>query len=91
MITITETKTTLYKNPTTKTTYIVNDVSSQAVTEKEHQLTTNENTVEWFRRLGGSESVQKSYTCNGYVVTKLVSTSPDRQTKVVREFKFKSN
>jgi N-acetyl-anhydromuramyl-L-alanine amidase AmpD len=46
--------------------------------------------ISFFRRLGGSESVQRAYTCYGYKVDKLTSTSPDKQTKVIREFNFKS-
>ena len=46
--------------------------------------------MSWFRRLGGSETAQRSYTCYGYVIYKLTSSSPDRQTKSVREFNFYS-
>jgi len=31
-----------------------------------------------FRRLGGSETITRSYTCRGYNVVKLVSKSPSR-------------
>jgi len=86
MITLTET--TLTKNPNTKTTYIVDTVEVVEVTEKQHELTTNEDTIKWFRGLGGSETVQRSYTFNGYVVTKLVSISPNKQTKVIRDYKI---
>jgi hypothetical protein len=88
MTTITLTETRLSKNPNTKTTYIVDKVEVKEVTEEQHNLTTNDDTVKWFRRLGGKETVQRGYTFNGYVVTKLVSTSPDKQTKVIREYKF---
>jgi len=88
IITLTETR--LTKNPNTKTTYIVDSKEVETVTEKQHKLTTCDDTVKWFRRLGGSETVQRSYTIEGYLVTKLTSLSPDRQTKVIREYKFKS-
>ena len=80
-ITLTETRFT--KNPNTKTTYIV---ESNEVTQKQHDLTTNDDTCKGFRRIGGSETKQMNYTCLGYVCTKLTSISPDRQTKVVREY-----
>ena len=86
-ITLTQTK--LVKNPNTKTTYLVDSIETSEVTEREHQLATCDDTVKWFRRLGGSESVQRAYTCRGYVVVKVVSTSPDRQNKTIREYKFK--
>ena len=88
IITLTETR--LTKNPNTKTTYVVDSKEIETVTEKQHKLTTCEDTVKWFRRLGGSETVQRSYTSAGYLVTKLTSVSPDRQTKVIREYKFKT-
>lgn len=88
IITLTETR--LTKNPKTKTTYIQESRKVTEVTERQHRLTTCDDTVKWFRRLGGSETVTRSYTSAGYVVTKLVSTSPDKQTKVIREFNFKS-
>ena len=88
IITLTETK--LIKNPNTKTTYIVESKEVKEVTEKEHRLCTNDDTVKWFRRLGGSETVERSYTSAGYLVTKLTSTSPDKQNKTVREYSFKT-
>ena len=90
MYTIELTTTKLVKNPNTKTTYIVESKEVETITDKEHNLITCDNTVKWFRRLGGSESLQRSYTCAGYKVYKLTSTSPDKQNKIVREFKFKT-
>ena len=87
---LTETK--LYKNPNTKTTYIQDKQTREEITTREYRNITSADTLKFFRRLGGTESAQRSYTCAGYVagyvVTKLTSTSPDRQNKTVREFKF---
>ena len=88
-ITITLTETRYIKNPDTKTTYVEVEKEVKEVTEREHYLYFD--SVKFFRRLGGKESITRSYTCNGYVGTKLISTSPDKQTKVIREFNFKSN
>lgn len=88
IITLTETE--FIKNPSTKTTYIQVSNETKEINEKEYFLTVNDNTIKYFRRLGGRETVTKGYTCAGYKVVKVVSTSPDRQTKVVREYKFKS-
>jgi len=85
---IVETKTKLEKNPNTKTTYIELSKEVKDVTEREHGLTTSDDTCKWFRRLGGSETKTMAYTCNGYVCVKLVSSSPDRQSKTVREYEF---
>jgi len=89
MIQITLTETRLSKNPNTKTTYIVESNKVETITEKQHFLYFD--SVKFFRKLGGSESITNSYTCSGYVGTKLVSISPDKQTKVIREFKFTSS
>lgn len=88
MYTIQLTETTQERNPNTKTTYITTEVNKEVLTDKQYNSITSENTIKWFRRLGGSESVQRAYTCAGYKVCKLISKSPDRQTKVIREFKF---
>lgn len=42
----------------------------------------------FFKNLGGSEVLQRSYTCVGYVVTKITSKSPERDVKTVRKFNF---
>ena len=43
----------------------------------------------FFRSLGGYERATKTYTTAGYIVTSLVSISPDRSTKIVRSVKVK--
>ena len=86
-IILTETK--LTKNPNTKTTYIVDSKEVKTIDKETFDKITNDDTIKWFRRLGGSESVERGYTYEGYVVTKLTSTSPDKQRKTIREFNFK--
>ena len=46
-------------------------------------------TQRFFRNLGGYERATKTYTAAGYIVTSLVSISPDRTTKIVRTIKVK--
>ena len=89
MYTIELTITKQVKNPNTKTTYKNESIEVKTITDKEYHLITNNDTVKWFRRLGGSESLQRAYTCAGYKVYKLTSISPDKQNKTIREFKFK--
>jgi hypothetical protein len=88
MYTIQLTKTNQIKNPNTKTTYLNESVEVKTITDKEYDLITSNDTVKFFRRLGGSESLQRGYTCAGYKVYKLTSTSPDKQNRTIREFKF---
>lgn len=56
--------------------------------EDKHRKITENDTLRWFRRLGGSEYAERSYTPVGYIVTRLVSTNPDRTVRVVRKFKI---
>lgn len=76
------------KNPNTKTTYLLESEEQREIKEKEHDLLTNDKVCKSFRSAGGSESKIYSYTCNGYKVTKLTSTSPDKTIKIVRNFEF---
>lgn len=89
MIQITLTTTEQRKNPNTKTSYITIETESKVIDSKQHGLITNEDTCKWFRRLGGSETKTMAYTCDGYKCVKLISTSPDRDIKKIREFNFK--
>lgn len=42
----------------------------------------------FFRRLGGSVTQQKSYTCYGYKVVRDIATSLNKETKTIRKFNF---
>jgi hypothetical protein len=88
MKTITMLRTELIKNPNTKTTYILKSEETENITPEFYHNMTSQDTQKAFRRLGGSETATKSYTCSGYNVTKLTSTSPDREKKIIRTFKF---
>ena len=44
--------------------------------------------VPWFRNLGGTETVTKEATINGYRTTKIVSTSPNEKQRTIYEFTF---
>ena len=85
---ITMKSTKLEKNPNTKTTYLEVSTSKSVITKKQYHLITNDDTLKAFRRLGGSEHAERNYTCNGYNVTRLISTSPNKRTKHIREFSF---
>lgn len=70
----------------TKTVYITTETKENEITEEQYNNYLS--SCSFFRRLGGSETVTKSYTSRGYKPVKLVSVSPDRSEKVIREFKF---
>lgn len=76
------------KNPNTKTTYIKEVEKIKEISLEQYENITSKDTLKWFRRLGGSETATKTYTKKGYKTVKLTSSSPDKQTKIVRTFKF---
>lgn len=76
------------KNPNTKTTYIKESEETKEISLEQYENITSKDTLRWFRRLGGSETAIKTYTNIGYKTVKLTSSSPDKQIKVVRTFKF---
>tara|TARA_Y100001937_G_C7054552_1_gene300788 strand:- start:527 stop:796 length:270 start_codon:yes stop_codon:yes gene_type:complete len=88
MTKIVMTQINLTKNPDTKTTYLVDKEVTEEITPTQYRNITSNDTLKWFRRLGGSETAQRSHTCRGYNITTLTSTSPDKQSKTIRHFKF---
>lgn len=78
----------LVKNPNTKTTYLEESRSVEEITETQYKNICSDDTLKCFRRWGGSESAERGYTCRGYRVVKLTSTSPNKQSKTIREFNF---
>jgi len=74
------------KNPNTKTTYILRETETEEISEQQYINIID--SASFFRRLGGSVSQQRAYTCYGYKVVKDTATSPDKQTKTVRTFNF---
>ena len=81
-------KITLEKNPNTKTTYVEVENTFETISKEQYNNITNDTNLRWFRRLGGSETSIKGYTCRGYLTTKLISKSPTKETKIIRTFKF---
>lgn len=72
--------------PGTKTAYALDKVEEDEFTE--HQYDNYVDAAPFFRRLGGSEYVERSYTCQGYKAFRITSKSPDRQEKRVARFYF---
>ena len=59
-------------------------ITTEKVTKKQWERITHPNNCSFFRRLGGSETLTRCYTSQGFIPVQLVSTSPDRQVKKVR-------
>ena len=65
------------------------EVEMTTIDQETYDNIFSKKTQAFFRKLGGYERATKSYTTAGYIVTNLVSISPDRTTKIVRSIKVK--
>ena len=79
MIILTETRHKKGEQSTTK---------KEIITKRQFNNITSDETLKWFRRFGGSETAQRGYTSQGYNVYRLISRSPSRDCKTVRDFNF---
>ena len=70
----------------TKTAWTETESDTQDFTEQQYKNCVDASP--FFRRLGGSETVTKGFTRQGFLVIRIVSKSPDRTMKTVREFDF---
>jgi len=86
MLKITQERITYELKEGTKNAWRETERKTADYTEEQHR-----NFVEaapFFRRLGGSETLTRSYTPAGYKVVQVISKSPDRTVKKVTNFKF---
>jgi hypothetical protein len=88
MITMKESKHS--KKEGTKTVWILESEESRVICFDFHRDMTSPDTLKFFRRCGGTETTQESYTSKGYLVTKLTSIKPAKEFKIVRTFDFDS-
>ena len=63
-------------------------IETETVTPQQVENLTNDDTMRFFRRLGGYERLERSYTAYGFLPWLLTSISPDREIKKVREFSY---
>jgi hypothetical protein len=64
----------------------VDGIEKKIITEEEYNNIID--SCKFFKKLGGVERSVRNYTCRGFKVVKLTSISPDKETKVIREFNF---
>ena len=64
--------------------YVTIDKVVKAINEERYNNMTSKETIEYFKRLGGTEKV----TRKGGRVTRLVSTSPCGELRTIRAFEF---
>jgi hypothetical protein len=73
----------------TKTVYQLEKEETETISEKTYKSYVD--SCKYFRRLGGTETVQYGYTSAGYRAEKIASKSPCKTLKVVRNFSLKYN
>ena len=59
------------------------EITEEEITTKEYDNIFS--SIDFFKSLGGSERIYKNYTLAGYIPTKLVSISPDKEIKIIRK------
>ena len=64
------------------------ETETKEISREFYRNATDEKAIKFFRRLGGIETVQKNYTKWGFLPVRILSTSPDRQQRIIREFDF---
>lgn len=83
-----ETKETYHLKEGTKTVWVLDKTEENNVTEDQYNKVVCPDTQRWFRRTGGSEYAEKEYTKKGYLITRLISKNPSRDTKVIHKYNF---
>ena len=61
---------------------------TEVITREQYINITCDDTLQFFRRLGGSEYPIRCYTSKGYLIIQLNSCNPDRSLKRVRHFQI---
>jgi hypothetical protein len=79
------------KKEGTRTAWIELDRSTELIPEKNYINCTAPETINFFRRLGGIETITRGYTPAGYMITRILSTSPDRLDRTERIFNITVN
>ena len=59
------------------------EITTEEITTEEYDNIFS--SIDFFKSLGGSERIYKNYTLAGYIPTKLVSISPDKEIKIIRK------
>ena len=68
--------------------FVTVETETKEITKQHYHNIIDPQTIRFMRNLGGIETVQKNYTCFGYIPVRILSTSPNRQTRIIRTFKF---
>ena len=76
------------KKAGTKTVWETINDHNEEIDIRIYGLLSDKRTMKSFRSMGGSEYAEMGYTCNGYKLVRLTSTSPNKERRIIREFDF---
>lgn len=62
------------------------EVTTEEITTEEYDNIFS--SINFFKSLGGVERSYKTYTLAGYIPTRLISISPNKETKIVRKIRI---
>lgn len=68
--------------------WITTETETKTISKSFYNNMTDEKTIRFFRNLGGIETVQRNYTKMGYLPVRILSTSPNRETRSIYNFEI---
>ena len=68
--------------------WVTVETETKEISKQFYQNIIDPQAIKFMRNLGGVETIQKNYTCFGYIPVRILSTSPSREQRTVRTFKF---
>ena len=68
--------------------WFTTETETKTISKSYYNNITDERAIRFFRNLGGIETVQRNYTKMGYIPVRILSTSPNRQTRIIRSFEI---
>ena len=68
--------------------WVTTETETKTISKSYYNNITDEKAIRFFRNLGGIETVQRNYTKMGYIPVRILSTSPNRETRIIRTFEI---
>lgn len=68
--------------------WFTTETETKTISKEFYNNITDEKAIRFFRNLGGIETVQRNYTKMGYIPVRILSTSPNRETRIIRTFEI---
>ena len=68
--------------------WITTETETKTISKSFYNNVTDEKAIRFFRNLCGIETVQRNYTKMGYLPVRILSTSPNRETRIIRNFEI---